>query len=90
MARLKDGDRDQHAFIIQMGNQTFVEFSTAETCYVYGKADFPFDLSGSGYYIHELVDRSRAKSINWRERLDALIASEAGIDLLPKSQLGRW
>ena len=90
MARLKDGDRDEHAFIIQMGNRTFVELSPAEICYVYGKADFPFDLSRSGYYIHELVNRSRAKSINWRERLDPLIASEAGIDFLPKSQLGRW
>ena len=90
MARLKDGDRDEHAFIIQMGNRTFVEFSPAEICYVYGKADFPFGLSVPGYYIHELADRSRSKSINWQEKLDALIASEVSFDLLPKSQLGRW
>ncbi len=99
MAKLKDSDRNQHAFIIKMGNQTFIERSTADVCYVYNNADFPLDLSESEYYIQELADKSRAKdcviykksaNINWRVKLDSLIAGEAGIDLLPESQLGRW
>ncbi len=99
MARLKGSDRNQCVFIIKMGNQTFVECSTADVCYVYDNADFPYDLSKSEYYIQELVDKSRVKdcvtysesaSVDWREKLDSLIDSEAGIELLPISQLGKW
>ena len=41
-ATLTGGDSSQHAFIIQIGNYTFVEFSTAGACYVYMISTVPF------------------------------------------------
>ena len=59
---LKGGTKDQHAFIIQMGDYTFVEFSTAGACYVYHKTVLPFELGDSEYRM----DKLRSKS--WAER----------------------
>ena len=43
-AELKGGNSNQHAFIIQMGDYTFIEFSTAGACYIYHNAALPFEL----------------------------------------------
>lgn len=59
-ATLKGGSSDQHAFIIQMGNYTFVEFSTAGACYVYYNVNLPFELGRSEYYMHELRNQDWA------------------------------
>lgn len=60
-ATLTGGISDQHAFIIQMGNYTFVEFSTAAACYVYNNANPPFQLGDSEYHITELRDQRWAE-----------------------------
>ena len=56
-ATLTGGNSDQHAFIIQMGNHTFVEFSTAAACYAYNNANLPFQLGDSEYHMIELRDQ---------------------------------
>ena len=56
-ATLTGGNSSQHAFIIQMGNHTFVEFSTAGACYVYNNANLPFQLGDSEYHMIELRDQ---------------------------------
>lgn len=53
-AELKGGNSNQHAFIIQMGDYTFIEFSTAGACYVYHNAALPFELGDSEYHMTEL------------------------------------
>ena len=60
-ATLTGGSSNQHAFIIQMGNYTCVEFSTAAACHVYDNEDLPFRLDDSMYNMNELRDR------NWVE-----------------------
>jgi len=64
-ATLKGGTRDQHAFIIQMGDYTFVEFSTAAACHVYRLYNIssldPFELDASEYNISELRNRDEAR-----------------------------
>ena len=99
MAKLKDSVRNQHALIIQMGHKTFVEFSIGNVCYIYDNTSFPFNLSESEYDIQSLADKLQAKDCvvynnslrtKWRVKLDSLIKSEVGIDLLRNSQLGRW
>ena len=60
-AVLRDGDSDQHAFIIQMGDYTFVEFSTRAACYVYDDASRPFELGDSEYHMSELRNQSLAE-----------------------------
>ena len=60
-AELKGGNRDQHAFIIQMGDYTFVEFSTAGACYVYHNVDIPFEVGDSEYRMDKLRSQGRAK-----------------------------
>ena len=49
IATLKGGDSNQHAFIIQMRNHTFIEFSTNAACYVYENSNLPFRLDASTY-----------------------------------------
>ena len=58
-ATLTGGTYDQHAFIIQMGDHTFVEFSTAAACYVYDNARTPFRLGQSEYSMSELRNQSQ-------------------------------
>lgn len=52
-ATLTGGISNQHAFIIQIGEYTFVEFSTAGACYVYDKANPPFGLDEENYHLSE-------------------------------------
>ena len=65
-ATLTGGTHDQHAFIIQMGNHTFVEFSTNAACYVYDNSELPFRLECSKYTMdttarNSLRDKPLAK-----------------------------
>ena len=60
-AILTGGSSNQHAFIIQMGSHTFVEFSTAAACYVYVDTKRPFRLDDSNYHMDGLRSRARAK-----------------------------
>lgn len=53
-ATLMGGASNQHAFIIQMRDCTFVEFSTAAACYVYDDARRPFSLHDPQYSMTEL------------------------------------
>lgn len=63
-ATLTGGNSSQHAFIIQMGNYTFVEFSTAGACYVYDDINRPFSLGDSKYSMFEL--RWRGRETHWQ------------------------
>ena len=96
-ATLTGGNNNQHAFIIQMANHTFVEFSTAAACYVYNNADLPFQLGDSDYNMIELRDQlwaehrvSHYNSENyyWQEKLESWINSEFGIKPLRSYRLG--
>lgn len=73
-ATLMGGESNQHAFIMQMGKYTFVEFSTGGACYVYDDSPFndsPYDdslfddhlfrLDASEYHMHELRNQWLAK-----------------------------
>ena len=60
--RLTGGTPDQHAFIIQMGDHTFVEFSTAGACYVYDNARRPFDLGDSEYDMIQLRNQESGRT----------------------------
>ncbi|MDE0086937.1 MAG: EH signature domain-containing protein [Candidatus Poribacteria bacterium] len=51
-ATLTSGTSNQHAFIIQMGEYTFVEFSTNAACYVYHSSKMPFHLDSSDYTMN--------------------------------------
>lgn len=97
-ATLKGGTREQHAFIIQMGEFTFVEFSTAGACYVYHNADLPFELGDSEYYMHELRSWSFAKhrvihrgseDYYWQDGFASWLEREVGIEPLRSYQLER-
>ena len=88
-ATLKGGNSNQHAFIIQMGNYTFVEFSTAGACYVYDNVNLPFELGRSVYYMHQLRNRDQAElRVNhqkseyyyWQNKLAKWIEKEIGIE----------
>lgn len=59
-ASLKGGTQDQHAFIIQMREHTFVEFSTAGACYVYSDKGRPFGFDDSEYFMNRLRNIRRA------------------------------
>ncbi len=60
-ATLKGGTKDQHAFIIQMGEYTLVEFSTAGACYVYHNSDLPFEIGAPEYHMDKLRSQRRAE-----------------------------
>ncbi len=57
-ATLKGGSSNQHAFIIQMGEYTFVEFSTNAACYVYHSSEMSFRLDSSEYTMNTSYIRS--------------------------------
>ena len=63
-ATLRGSAKGQHAFIIQMGKYTFVEFSTAGACYVYDDANRPFSLGDSQYSMGEL--RCKGRETHWQ------------------------
>ena len=97
-ATLKGGTREQHAFIIQMGEFTFVEFSTAGACYVYRNADLPFELGDSEYYMRELRSWSFAKhrvihrgseDYYWQDEFASWLEREIGIEPVRSYQLER-
>lgn len=58
-ATLTGGNSDQHAFIIQMGDYTFVEISTDGACYVYDNSSCPFELGDSQYHLSELRNQTQ-------------------------------
>ena len=102
-AALTGGNRNQHAFIIQMGDHTFIEFSTAAACYVYDNADRRFSLDTSDYTMdtwrrNSLRNKSSAKhrvshsyseNYSWQERLASWINRELGIKPLRSYHLKR-
>ena len=97
-ATLKGGTREQHAFIIQMEEFTFVEFSTAGACYVYDNADLPFELGSSEYYMYELRSWSCAKhrvihrgseTYYWQEGFASWLKREIGIEPVRSYHLER-
>ena len=53
-AILTGGSANMHAFIIQMRDYTFIEFSTGGACYVYDKIDPLFGLDEENYHLSEL------------------------------------
>ena len=90
-ATLRGGSSWHHAFIIQMGDYTFVEFSTDGACYTYDNANLPFQLGDSEYHIIDLKDQLWAKhrvshhyseGYYWQEKLASWIKSELGINPL--------
>lgn len=96
IARLRGASSDQHAFIIQMGGHTFVEFSTTGACYVYDNARRPFRMGDSDYHMSELRNKLSAehrvihfKSENyyWQANLALWIDSTLGIAQVHSYQL---
>lgn len=97
-AELKGGNSNQHAFIIQMTEFTFVEFSTAGACYVYRNAHLPFELGDAEYRMDEL--RSKLKAIHrvihynsedyyWQDGFASWLEREVSIEPLRSYQLER-
>lgn len=95
-ATLKGGNKDQHAFIIQIGNFTFVEFSTAGACYVYYHTNLPFESGDSEYYMDELrfrpyaemrVIHSSSERYSWQDQFASWIATKLGINPLRSYRL---
>ena len=96
-ATLTGGTYDQHAFIIQMGDHTFVEFSTAAACYVYDNARTPFRLEQSEYSISELRNQSQnvyrqshigSERYYWQREFAQWIRRELGIEPMRSDWLG--
>ena len=95
-ATLVGGSSNQHAFIIQMGNHTFVEFSTNAACYVYDNSELPFRLDASEYTMntyakntlrkqwlakHRVIHRGSG-NYSWQNDLEWWIKNEIDIDPL--------
>ena len=96
-ATLTGGDSNQHAFIIQMGNHTFVEFSTAGACYVYDNARRPFRLEDSEYHMSKLRNQLRAEHrvihynserYSWQRDFASWLRSNLGIEPVRSYRLG--
>ena len=88
-ATLTGGSSNQHAFIIQIGEYTFVEFSTAGACYVYRNSNLPFELSDSVYTMGELknqlwarykMNHFSAEKYSWQRKFESWIYNELGIE----------
>ena len=97
-AELKGGNRDQHAFIIQMGNYTFVEFSTAGACYVYHNVDLPFEVGDSEYRMDVLrsklwaehrVIHHNSEKYRWQSEFASWLEYEIGIQPMRSYRLER-
>lgn len=95
-ARLTGGSSNQHAFIIQMGSHTFVEFSTAAACYVYADTERPFRLDYSTYHMDGLrsqpwaehrVRHFNSENYQWQDRFASWIKSNLGIEPLRNYRL---
>ena len=96
IATLKGGSSNQHAFIMQMGKYTFVEFSTAGSWYVYDNAVLPFRLGESAYHMSELRNQRLAKhhvihnyseNYYWQKNSASWIRSKLGIEPLRSYRL---
>ena len=101
IATLNGGSSDQHAFIIQMGNHTFVEFSTSAACYVYNNSRLPFHLYNPEYTMatwnrNTLRDQSLAayrvihrnsEGYYWQDELASWIKNELRIEPLRSYRL---
>ena len=90
-ATLTGSARDQHAFIIQMGKHTIVEFSTAGACYVYRSGRCPFQLGRPTYRMSELRNRIRAahrvvhfnsQDYYWQRDFEQWLRDEVGVEPL--------
>ena len=88
-ARLTGGSSNQHAFIIQMGNRTFVEFSTAAACYIYVDSKQPFRLESSNYHMDGLrslpwvehrIRHYKPEDYYWQQRFAEWIKNNLGIE----------
>ena len=97
-AELKGGNRDQHAFIIQMGDYTFVEFSTAGACYVYHNVDLPFEVGDSEYRMDKLRSQSWAEhrvihngseKYSWQDGFASWLGREIGVEPVRSYRLER-
>lgn len=97
-AILTGGSSNQHAFIIQMGNRTFVEFSTAAACYIYVDTERPFRLDDSTYHMAELrsqpwaehrVVHQNSGNYHWQQRFADWIKNNLGIEPMRSYRLDR-
>lgn len=97
-ATLTGGTRNQHAFIIQMGSFTFIEFSTSGACYIYLNSDLPFELGNSTYDMSELrnqlwaehrVNHINSEKYSWQGRLESWINNSLGIEPIRSYQLAQ-
>ena len=94
-AELKGGSSNQHVFIIQMGELTFVEFSTAGACRVYDTNELPFELRDSEYNMNALrsprfvrrVIHSNSDRYTWQREFAAWLEDEIGIESLRSYRL---
>lgn len=95
-ATLTGGSSNQHAFIIQMGNYTCVEFSTAAACHVYDNEELPFRLDDSMYNMNELRDRNwvehrvihrNSENYSWQREFAYWIKRNLGIEPLRNYRL---
>ncbi len=100
-ATLTGGSSWHHAFIIRMGNYTFVEFSTDGACYIYDNSKLPFRLDDSEYTMdtwreNTLRNQSLAKfrvihsyseNYSWQNELASWINRELGFKPLRSYQL---
>lgn len=68
-ATLTGGNKDQHAFIIQMGDHTFIEFSAAGACHIYHNTSLPFELGDSEYHMKKL--RSKPLVERWQPHINS-------------------
>ena len=101
IATLNGGSSDQHAFILQMGNHTFVEFSTSAACYVYENSNLPFRLGASEYTMDtspssslrnewratDRVIHYNSEDYYWQENLESWINNELEIKPLRSYRL---
>lgn len=86
---LTEGGPRMHAFIIQIKDYTFVEFSTAGACYVYRNSNLPFELDSADYTMNDLKNQLRARrrvihasseNYSWQRKLESWIHNQLGIE----------
>lgn len=96
-ATLKGGTRDTHAFIIQIGDYTFVEFSTAGACYVYQNVYLPFELGDTEYRMDKLrfkllaehrVIHNGSEKYYWQKEFASWLENRLSIEPLRSYRLG--
>ena len=92
------GASNADAFIIQMGNYTFVEFSTAGACYCYQNSNLPLELADSVFTMNTLKNRgwathrvihSHTITYSWQKRFESWIYNKLGIRPLRSYKIKR-